>query len=299
MPGVRLVCDSTADLSTAQREAGRILVVPLKVIFGDEVLVDGVDIDAGRFYARMRREDRNPTTSQPAPAEFEAAFREAAADGSSVVCTTLSAGMSGTYGAAVQAREALPDLDIHVVDTRTVSIGHNAVVGAATEAVAAGGSAAEVVEVIRGVIARQRSIFTVDTLEYLRRGGRIGGARALLGSVLSIKPVLQVHDGRIEPHDRVRTFHRALDRIASEVIAATGETGERARVVLGHADRLADCRALADRVRDHCDREPEIIPIGPIVGCHAGPGTVALSFHLPDAAAGQPPGHGPAVPARR
>lgn len=278
---VRLVCDSTADLSRADRDAGRIIVVPLKVIFGDESLVDGVDIDAAQFYARMRSSTRNPTTSQPTPAEFEAAFREATADGGSVVCTTLSAEMSGTHGAAVQAREALPELDIHVVDTRTVGVGHHAIVRAAGEAAGEGRSAAEIVELIRGIIARQRSIFTVDTLEYLRRGGRIGGARALLGSVLNIKPVLQVFDGRIEPHDRVRTYQRALDRIASEVIAAGGEPGRRARVVLGHADRLADCRSLADRVRDHCDGEPEIIDIGPIVGCHAGPGTIGLSFYLP------------------
>jgi DegV family protein with EDD domain len=278
---VRLVCDSTADLSDADRNAGRVIVVPLKVIFGEESLIDGVDIDAKRFYERMRSSTRNPTTSQPTPAEFEAAFRDAAADGSSVVCTTLSAEMSGTHGAAVQAREAVPELDVHVVDTRTVAIGHNAIVRAAVEAAAQGRSAAEIVELIRGIIPRQRSIFTVDTLEYLRRGGRIGGARALLGSVLNIKPVLQVADGRIEAHDRVRTYQRALDRIASEVIAATGETGRRARVVLGHADRLADCRGLADRVRDHCEGEPDIIEIGPIVGCHAGPGTIGLSFYLP------------------
>ncbi len=277
---VRLVCDSTADLSAADRDAGRVIVVPLKVIFGEESLVDGVDIDAATFYERMRTSTRNPTTSQPSPAEFEAAFREAAADGGSVVCTTLSAEMSGTHGAAVQGRAAVPDLDVHVVDTRTVAIGHNAIVRAAVEAAAEGRSAAEIVELIQGIIARQRSIFTVDTLEYLRRGGRIGGARALLGSVLNIKPVLQVTDGRIEPHDRVRTYQRALDRIASEVIAATGETGRRARVVLGHADRLADCRGLADRVREHCEGEPEIIDIGPIVGCHAGPGTIGLSFYL-------------------
>jgi DegV family protein with EDD domain len=278
---VRLVCDSTADLSAADRDAGRVIVVPLKVIFGDESLVDGVDIDAERFYARMRASSRNPTTSQPTPAEFEAAFREAAADGSSVVCTTLSAEMSGTHSAAVQARESLPDLDIHVVDTRTVGIGHNAIVRAAATAAEQERSATEVVEVIRGIMARQRSIFTVETLEYLRRGGRIGGARALLGSVLNIKPVLEVREGRIEPHDRVRTYQRALDRIASEVVAASGETGRRARVVVGHADRLADARGLADRVREHSEGEPEIIEIGPVVGCHAGPGTIGLSFHIP------------------
>ena len=99
--------------------------------------------------------------------------------------------------------------------------------------------------------------------------------------MLNIKPVLEVRDGRIEPHDKVRTYQRALDRIASEVVAASGETGRRARVVLGHADRLADCRGLADRVREHCDGEPEIIEIGPVVGCHAGPGTIGLSFYLP------------------
>ena len=278
---VRLVCDSTADLSDADRDAGRVIVVPLKVIFGDEALIDGVDIDAQRFYQRMRTSTRNPTTSQPTPSEFEAAFRDAAADGSSVVCTTLSAEMSGTHGAALQARGAVPELDVHVVDTRTVAIGHNAIVRAAAEAAAQGRGAAEIVELIQGIIPRQRSIFTVDSLEYLRRGGRIGGARALLGSVLNIKPVLQVTGGRIEPQDRVRTYQRALDRIASEVIAATGETGRRARVVLGHADRLADCRGLADRVRDHCESEPDIIEIGPIVGCHAGPGTIGLSFYLP------------------
>jgi DegV family protein with EDD domain len=278
---VRVVCDSTADLSDRDRDAGRVIVVPLKVIFGDEELVDGVDIDAKRFYERMRNSTRNPTTSQPTPAEFEAAFRQAAAEGDSVVCTTLSAEMSGTHGAAVQARGALPDLDIEVVDTRTVAIGHNAIVRAAVEAAGRGADATEVVDLVRGIIAKQRSIFTVDTLEYLRRGGRIGGARALLGSVLNIKPVLQVSDGRIEPHDKVRTFQRALDRMASEVIAASGETGRRARVVLGHADRLADCRALADRIREQCEGEPEIIEIGPIVGCHAGPGTVGLSFYLP------------------
>ncbi len=278
---VRIVCDSTADLSGADRDAGRVIVVPLTVIFGDEELVDGVDIDAQRFYERMRDSTRNPTTSQPTPAEFEAGFREAAADGDSVVCTTLSAEMSGTHGAALQAREALPELDVHVVDTRTVAIGHNAIVRAAVEAAAQGRDAAEIVSLIRGIIARQRSVFTVDSLEYLRRGGRIGGARALLGSVLNIKPVLQVAEGKIEPHDRVRTYQRALDRIASEVITATGETGRRARVVLGHADRLADCRGLADRIREHCESEPEIIDIGPIVGCHAGPGTIGLSFYLP------------------
>ena len=281
MPGIRFVADSTADLVPAYATEHRVITVPLSVIFGDEVLVDGVDVTAATFYDRMRRSDRNPTTSQPSPDAFEAAFREAAADGSSVVCTTISAEMSGTHGAALHAREQLPDLDIHVIDTRSVAIGHWAILVAGIECAEQGGSVSDVVGMIEEVKRRQRTVFTVETLEYLRRGGRIGGARALLGSVLNIKPVLQLLDGRIEPFDRVRTYPRAMDRICDEVISATGEAGRPARVVLGHADKLEDCQMLAHRLAPHSTGEPDIIDIGPIVGCHAGPGTIGVSFYLP------------------
>jgi DegV family protein with EDD domain len=281
MAGIRFVADSTHDLVADWAVAHGVTTVPLKVIFGDEALVDGVDITAKDFYQRMRTATRNPTTSQPAPAEFEAAFRAAAADGSSVVCTTISAEMSGTYGAAVTARESLPDLDIHVIDTRSVSLGHAGVLRAAIETAESGGSLPDVLSTIDEVMRRQRTIFIVETLEYLRRGGRIGGARALLGSVLNIKPVLQILDGRIEPFDRVRTYARALDRMCAEVISATGEAGRPARVILGHADKLEDCKMIARRLAPHSQGEPEIIDIGPIVGAHAGPGTLGLSFYLP------------------
>jgi len=280
MAGIRFVADSTHDLAGWAEEHG-VTTVPLKVIFGDEVLVDGVDITATAFYERMRSATRNPTTSQPSPAEFEAAFRAAAADGSSVVCTTISAEMSGTYGAAMTARDSLADLDIHVIDTRSVSLGHAGVLRAAVETAESGGSLQEVLNTVEEVMRRQRTVFIVETLEYLRRGGRIGGARALLGSVLNIKPVLQILDGRIEPFDRVRTYARALDRMCAEVISATGEAGRPARVVLGHADKLEDCQMIARRLAPHSDGEPEIIEIGPIVGAHAGPGTLGLSFYLP------------------
>ncbi len=281
MPGIRFVADSTADMAPEYATAHRVTVVPLSVIFGDEVLVDGVDIAADAFYERMRQSAKNPTTSQPSPDAFATAFREAAADGSSVICTTLSSEMSGTYGAASTAREQLPDLDIHVVDTRSVSIGHFAVLAAGIDCAEQGGSVSDVLDTIEEVMRRQRTVFTVETLEYLRRGGRIGGARALLGSVLNIKPVLQILDGRIEPFDRVRTYPRALDRICDEVISASGEAGRPARVVLGHADKLEDCRMLARRLAPHTEGEPQIIDIGPIVGCHAGPGTIGVSFYLP------------------
>jgi DegV family protein with EDD domain len=282
MPGVRLVADSTADLEPDYRAAKGILTVPLKVIFGDDVFVDGVDIDAPAFYARMRTAERNPRTSQPTPAEFEAAFREAGAAGDTVICTTMSGEMSGTHGAAVSAREALPELDIRVIDTRTVSVGHYAIVKAAVARREAGGDADAVVADIEAVMRAQRCVFTVATLEYLRRGGRIGGARALLGSVLNIKPVLQVLDGRIEQHDRVRTNQRALERIGDELISAAGESGRRASAVVAHADRPADAAELAARIAPHCAQPPSVNWIGPVVGCHGGPGLVGMAFHLVD-----------------
>lgn len=281
MPGIRFVADSTADLVPAYAAEHRVITVPLSVIFGEEVLVDGVDVNADQFYERMRQAAKNPTTSQPSPDAFAAAFKEAAADGSSVICTTLSSEMSGTYSAAMNARDQLPDLDIHVIDTRSVSVGHWAILVAGIECAEQGGSVSDVLGTIDEVMRRQRTVFTVETLDYLRRGGRIGGARALLGSVLNIKPVLQILEGRIEPFDRVRTYPRALDRICDEVISASGEAGRPARVVLGHADKLDDCQMLARRLAAHSEGHPEIIEIGPIVGCHAGPGTIGVSFYLP------------------
>jgi fatty acid kinase fatty acid binding subunit len=281
MPGVRFVCDSTCDLPAAYVREHRLTIVPLKVVFGDEALVDGVDIDAEGFYARMRRESRNPTTSQPTPAEFEAAFRTAGADGDSVVCTCMSSEMSGTWQSAMSAREAVAgDVDVHVIDTRTVSIGHNNILTDAIPRGEGGASAEEVVDHIHDLMRRQRSVFTVTTLEYLKRGGRIGGARALLGSVLDIKPVLQVSDGKIERYKQVRTTSKAVEMIAQELISAVGESGRKARCVVGQGDRLDDQRRLADMVAPHCDGTPDLITIGPIVGAHAGPGLLGMSFFL-------------------
>src|ERR1700737_577258 len=127
MAAVHIVCDSPADLDQAYRGAHELSVVPLKVIFGEEVLEDGVTIDAAAFYARMRASTLHPRTSQPTPAEFEAVFREVGGGGDPVVCTTISADLSGTYASATQARAALPDLDIRVIDSRTAAIGPQAI----------------------------------------------------------------------------------------------------------------------------------------------------------------------------
>jgi hypothetical protein len=157
MPTVHMVCDSTADLNPAFRAAHTVTVVPLKVIFGDETFNDGADMTAEQFYKRLAAPGPFPRTSQPTPAEFEAVFRELGADGGAIVCTTISADLSGTYASATQARAALPDLDIRVIDTRSVAVGHYAAVREAVRAIEAGGDADKVVAPIVSSSPSRRS----------------------------------------------------------------------------------------------------------------------------------------------
>ena len=280
MPSVHLVCDSTADLDPAFRAAHTVRVVPLKVIFGDQTYLDGVDMTAEQFYARLATPGPFPRTSQPTPAEFEEVFRELGADGGSIVCTTISADLSGTYASATQAQAALPELDIRVIDTRSVAVGHYAAVKAAVRVVEAGGDADQVEAAAVAVRGTEKVLFTVETLEYLRRGGRIGGARALLGSMLDIKPILEIRDGVIEPVGRVRTYPRAIDRLVEECKQAAATWGG-AEVVIAHADRPQIAAELVERMRPLVSSEPSLTVVGPVVGCHSGPGAIGVGFHKP------------------
>jgi DegV family protein with EDD domain len=280
MPSVHLVCDSTADLDPAFRAAHTVRVVPLKVIFGDETFADGVEITAEDFYARLAAPGPFPRTSQPTPAEFEDVFRELGADGGAIVCTTISANLSGTYASAIQARAALPELDIRVVDTRSVAVGHYAAVREAVRVMEAGGDADRVVAAIAAVGSTDKVLFTVETLEFLRRGGRIGGARALLGSMLDIKPILEIRDGVIEAVGRVRTYPRAIDRVVEECRQAA-ETWGGAELVVAHANRPQIAAEVVERMRPLVSGEPALTVVGPVVGCHSGPGAIGVGFHKP------------------
>jgi DegV family protein with EDD domain len=278
---VHLVADSTCDLSGLEAAELGLTIVPLKVIIGDEVYADGIDIDSATLYARMRASQAVPRTSQPTPSEFEAVFRRLGADGAPIVCTTISAPMSGTHSSATQARAALPELDIRVIDTRTVGPGHRQVVEALVGAAGDGAGADELEAVAAAIRATQRLVFTVESLEYLRRGGRIGGARALLGSMLNIKPVLEVRDGSVEPLDRVRTFPRALDRLLEELSAAVAGWGGRGRVMVTHAEQPVAAAEVARRAAEIAGEPARQVALGPVIGCHGGPGAIGLSFHKP------------------
>ena len=214
------------------------------------------------------------------PSEFEEVFRELGADGVPIVCTTISADLSGTYASATQARAALPELDIRAIDTRSVAVGHYAPVREAVRVIEAGGDADAVEAAVSAVLSTDRVLFTVETLEFLRRGGRIGGARALLGSMLDIKPILEIREGAIEAVGRVRTYPRAIDRVVEECRRAADAWGG-AELVIAHADRPSIAAELVERMRPLVSGEPALTVVGPVVGCHSGPGAIGVGFHKP------------------
>lgn len=279
MSNVHLVADSTCDIPAAEARALGLDIVPLKVIIGDEVFADGVDIDPATLYARMRSSPVAPRTSQPTPADFESLFAQLGADGAPIVCTTISAAMSGTHGSAVAARAALPERDIRLIDSRSVGPAHRQLVEVLVAAGARGAGPDELERLAADVAATQRLVFTVESLEYLRRGGRIGGARALLGSMLNIKPILEVRGGTVEPVDRVRTFARALDRLLEELTTTAASWSSSPVVTVTHADKLDAAMEVARRAETVTGGPVRVTDVGPVIGCHGGPGAIGISFH--------------------
>lgn len=276
MGGVAVVTDSTADLPLALAEEIGLRVVPLSVAFGEETFISRVTLSAEEFYERLRRSSTLPTTSQPTPAWFEEAYQDCADDGlDHVLSIHISSDLSGTLATArqVASRAALP---VEVLDSRQVSGGLGLMVLAAQQAANRGADLDEVRAAALEVQERVRSLLVVDTLEYLKRGGRLSGAQALMGSVLKVKPVLEVEDGRVELSERTRTWSRALDRLVDRVEEHLG--GAPADLLLAHAlepDRLAQLR---ERLRNRIEiAEVHEAIIGPVVGTHAGPGAIGLA----------------------
>lgn len=278
MSSIHLVCDSTADLDAAYAAAHGVTVVPLRVFFGEEEFLDQVEMSTAEFYRRMRAGGPHPRTSQPPPGDFAAVFSRLGADGGTIICTTISGDLSGTVGSALQARGSLPDLDIRVVDTRTVGAGHTNAVEAAVAVRDRGGEADDIVAALGRLAATQQLVFTVETLEYLHRGGRIGGAQAVLGTVLDIKPILSVHDGKIDVIERVRTYPRALKRLVQEMASMVPEWGP-TKAAICHAASPQHADAVAAQVAAVTGELPTIVEVGAVLGCHAGPGGFGLAFH--------------------
>lgn len=279
MARIAIVTDSTSSLPPHLAEEHGIHVMPVYVTFGRQTFRDGVDLDAEQFYRRLRESKELPTTAQPSVMDFVQAYTELARQAEAIVSIHLSHEMSATLDSALAAAKELPQVPIHVIDSRSASMGLGLMVLAAARVAAAGRSAAEVIGTIRDLIPKMKVIFTVNTLEYLHEGGRIGGAAALLGLALSIKPILYVKDGRVEALERTRTRRRAKERLL-EIMEAWARSAPAVHVAVLHAAVPEEARVLADQVasRFQC-AELHITEAGPIIGTRAGPGTLGLAFY--------------------
>ncbi|KJK58426.1 DegV family protein [Saccharothrix sp. ST-888] len=270
-----LVTDSTAYLPQEAIDRHRIAVVPLSVAVGDEVLAEGVEISP-KDVAEALRAKRRVTTSRPSPETFAAAYRAAAEAGASgVVSVHISGELSGTYEAArLAAGEA--GIPVRVVDSRLVGMALGHTVLAAARALEAGLGLDETVAAATARAATTSSFFYVDTLEYLRRGGRIGAARALLGSALAVKPLLHLSGGRIEPLEKVRTASRAIARLEELAVEQAG-TAE-VDIAVHHLAAEERAEPLAERLRERVPglRNLYVGEVGAVIGAHVGPGLLAV-----------------------
>ena len=272
---VAIVTDSTAYLPGEAVARFGIDVVPLSVAVGDQVLTEGADVSPAEVAHALQRRVR-VTTSRPTPEAFAAVYRSAAARGAeAVVSLHLSAEFSGTYEAAVLAAQDAP-LPVRVVDTRMVAMALGYCVLTAAETALAGGTLDEVAAAAEKRAAATAGFFYVDTLEYLRRGGRIGAARALLGSALAVKPLLHLEDGRIQPLEKVRTSSRAIARLEEIAIQQAG-TAE-VDVTVHHLVAAERAEGIAERLRERIPglRELYVGEVGAVIGAHVGPGLLAV-----------------------
>lgn len=275
MARVRVVTDSTADLPPDLAELMGIRMVPLNVHFGDEVLRDGVDITSGDFFDRLAGARQLPKTSAPSVGAFQQAYEQAAtSDASGVLCVTISGKLSGTHNAASVAARQFETVPVRVLDSQTASTALGIVAIAAAEAAARGGSLDEVEAATRDVANHTDVLFYADTLEYLQKGGRIGRAQGLIGSILEIKPVLTVRDGEVEQYQRARTRGKAIQALIDWF--AKLRQPERVSVLWSHNE--ADLNRLLDGLAPHYPRDQILITkYGPVIGVHVGPGAMGVA----------------------
>ena len=274
---VAVVTDSTADLPRDLVEELGLRVVPLSVTFGDETFISGVTLQPEGFYRRLEATDRMPTTSQPSPAWFEEAYADCADDGhQQVVSVHCSAALSGTVSLARDRAKEAP-LPVEVVDTKLVGGALGLAALAAHRVAEQGGSVAQVVAAVDRIRKQALGLLVVDTLEYLKRGGRLTGAQAMVGTALKVKPILHLTpEGTVEVRERTRTWTRAMDRCVA--LVAEVADGQPVDVVVVHA--LAPERA--SELWQRLDAEVEVAGrvealIGPIVGTHVGPGAIGVA----------------------
>ncbi|MDI5978009.1 DegV family protein [Amycolatopsis magusensis] len=278
---VAVVTDSTAHLPEGFADRHAIRVVPLHVLIDGVSALDGTDVGPAAL-AEALGQRRIVTTSRPTPGEFAAQFREALTDGAeAVVSVHLSRELSGTWEAAVLAAQEVGPDKVRIVDSRTTAMGLGFAALHASAAAASGASPAEVEKAAVEAARRSETLFVVETLEHLRRGGRIGSAAALLGTALAVKPVLHMCDGRILPLEKVRTMNRAMARMVDLAVRAAGD--EPVELAVHHLASPERAVELANRLEEQLPRSSGCLvsELGAVIGAHTGPGVLGVVVQRP------------------
>ena len=280
MSKVAIVTDSTAYIPDEMRKQLNISVVPLILIWGNESFRDGVDMLPEVFYTRMGNSRVVPSTAQATIPSMKAAFERLLEQGHDVLGIFISSKFSGTVQSAIQARETMQKGQdkIAILDSLATTMALGWPVLTAARAAEAGENLAACLQIAEKARDHTGVMFVVETLEYLRRGGRIGGAQAMLGTVLNVKPLLEMQDGQIEPVEKIRTRRKALNRMLDLVEEKmAGRTPVRLAAV--HANAEAEALSLLENARQRFNPVESLIsPLSPVIGAHAGPGTVALAY---------------------
>lgn len=277
-PKIRVVTDTTAALPPEFAAAHNVEVVPQVVLFGDESFLEEKELTYSEYIRRLKASAQLPKTAAPPPGLMVEAYTRQLAAAQIILSIHPSLDVSGTIRSARTASETFPDADIRLLDTRTVGGNLATMVQLAVKWAESGLEAGEIMRRLQALVPRSRTYFLVATLEYLQKGGRIGGASALIGGVLQIKPILELRDGRIEPLERVRTHHHALERL-KELVGEHCPRSPEAHVCVMHADDLPEAQRLASDLKAGLGLvHLPIYQLGAAITTHAGPGALGVGF---------------------
>jgi len=281
MSKVAIVTDSTAYIPTELIKNYPVFSAPLQVLWDEKVYLDGIEMHPDEFYKRLEHAKTMPSTSQVTPTAFLTLYEDLLREGYDILSIHISQKLSGTLDSAIQAKAQLPGARIELFDSTTTSMSMGFQVMAAARAAALGASLEECAAIAGKARDHTGILFTAATLEFLHRGGRIGGAAKFLGTALNLKPILEVRDGRIEAVERVRNINKALDRML-ELTLRRIDKRTPIRIAAVHANDPDNAKMLVERARQHFNvsevSEAYISDVSPVIGTHTGPGTVGIAF---------------------
>lgn len=278
---IKIIADTTSSIAPEEAEQLGIPLLPQIIIFGDQSYRDDCEMNSQQFLQKLRTSPVLPKTSAPQPVLYAPIYERFASEGHTMIVVAPSSDVSGTYRSASVAAQDFPDADIRVVDTRTIAGGLGNIVRVAHGWAQAGKSADEILAGIKEMVSRERLYFVVDTLEYLYKGGRIGGAAALVGSLLQVKPVLTVRDGHIETFEKQRTHKVAIARLKELILTECPKGDPEGYLTIMHGDAEAEAVAILEEMRTTLElKNVRLCDLPPAILTHSGPGPIAVSFFV-------------------